>query len=259
MKETPTCYLTDQAFSCARGSWRRPPRWSWSRCCSGPLSQGISPGRGDHDEDGDWWWSPKIMLIVFDILERMTPGEIRQNPINGHLGKEVLLNHPQVVLTDVQLKFQKFENLPKSTSNIIRLKWLLSFFVVVVYIWDLDCVVWQFLRVQLCVHHQDTLDPQPVLVENFKFCCHQDHKNDYPHHHCHHDDIINHHCNHHQDDDCTSPYSEANVRPSSSSRNIRPGTKTPRPDHRLIIMIIYFLMTMMMIRIIIFCLRANKE
>ena len=47
--------------------------------------------------------SPKIMLIVFDILERMTPGEIRQNPINGHLGKEVLLNHPQVVLTDVQL------------------------------------------------------------------------------------------------------------------------------------------------------------
>ena len=43
------------------------------------------------------------MLIVFDILERMTPGEIRQNPLNGHLGKEVLLNHPQVVLTDVQL------------------------------------------------------------------------------------------------------------------------------------------------------------
>ena len=62
------------------------------------------------------------MLVVFDNLERMTPGEIRQNPINGHLGKEVLLNHPQVVLTDVQLKFQKFENLPKSTSNIIRLK-----------------------------------------------------------------------------------------------------------------------------------------
>ena len=62
------------------------------------------------------------MLIVFDILERMTPGEIRQNPINGHLGKEVLLNHPQVVLTDVQLKFQKFENLHKSTSNIIKFK-----------------------------------------------------------------------------------------------------------------------------------------